>query len=95
MRTRAETAWLAIGAVIGGIIVGTFPTDPRWLWSLIGGVSGGALGLAAAYLAGLKRPWPIRLIAIAAVLIVGFGALFLVVGGRWVTDPRNFNVGSQ
>jgi hypothetical protein len=92
MRTGSGTVWLALGAMVGGMIVGLFPPEPRWLWSLIGGVTGGALGLGGARLAACRWHWALRLLAIAALLALGFGALFLVVGGRWVTDPRNFRI---
>ena len=92
MRTKADTIWLAAGAVVGGLIVGFFPPEPRWLWSLIGGLTGGALGLGAARLIGLKWHWTLRAAAVGVLLAVGFGGLFLVVGGQWITDPRNFRI---
>lgn len=94
MRTRAETLWLAAGAVAGGLIVGLFPPEPRWLWPMLGGAAGGALGLGAARLAVLRWHWAFRAAAIAALLVAGLGGLFLVVGGQWITDPRNFRISS-
>jgi uncharacterized membrane protein (UPF0136 family) len=94
MSSRSSLFALLAGAVLGGLIVGLFPADPRWLWSMIGGVSGGALGLGAAALAAQRWPWPLRAAAVAALLMVGFGTLFLVVGGRWITDPRNIEISS-
>jgi hypothetical protein len=92
MRTRAEAVWLAAGAIAGGLVVGLFPPEPRWLWSLLGGVVGGALGLGAARIAGLRWHWALRAAAVVVLLGAGLGALFLVVGGRWITDPRNFRI---
>jgi hypothetical protein len=92
MRTRVDTLWLAAGAVAGGVIVGLFPPEPRWLWPMLGGITGGALGLGAARLAGLRWHWALRALAIVALLGVGLTALFLVVGSRWITDPRNFRI---
>jgi hypothetical protein len=95
MQTRAETLWLAAGAVAGGVIVGLFPPEPRWLWPVVGGVAGGALGLGAARLAGLRWHWALRAAAIVVVLGVGFGSLFLVIGGQWITNPKNWIFRSQ
>jgi hypothetical protein len=85
---------LVLGAIAGGLIVGLFPPEPRWLWSMIGGLTGGGLGLGAAGLAGLRWPWPLRLLAVTALLLVGFGCLFLVVGRQVILDPRNYQLGS-
>lgn len=94
MRTRSSTLAMVAGAVLGGLIVGFFPAEPRWLWSMIGGVAGGALGLGAAGIAALRWPWVLRLLAVIVLLALGFGCLFLVVGGRWILDPRNLQISS-
>lgn len=52
-------------------------------------------GLAAAVAAHvLARPWPLALrLLLAALLLAGaFLGLYLLAGGLWVTDPRNFQV---
>ncbi|MGV3723117.1 MAG: hypothetical protein ACO1SX_19630 [Actinomycetota bacterium] len=94
MRTRSSTWAMVAGAVLGGLIVGLFPSEPRWLWSVIGGVAGGALGLGAAGLAARRWHWALRALAVLVLLLLGFGCLFLVVGGRWILDPRNLQISS-
>jgi len=61
---------------------------------MVGGVSGGALGIAAAALATCRWHWLLRLAAVATLLLLGFGCLFLVVGRAWVLDPRNIQISS-
>jgi hypothetical protein len=89
----AKAIATALGAVAGGLIVGTFPPYPAWLWGLFGGVSGGGVGLLAAHLAGLPgRPPVLRLGLALLVTLAGFGVLFLVAGYGYVTSPRNWDI---
>jgi len=95
MRTRAEMVWVMAGAVAGGMLVGPFELEPAWLWGLIGGVGGGATGWGVGIIA--ARPWPVaaRLLAGAAVVALGFGALWYVSAGEWVRNPANWEVRPQ
>jgi hypothetical protein len=77
MRTRAETIWVVVCAVIGGMIVGPFHLEPAWAWGMLGGAVGGVLGGIAGYITTLRWPWPVR--ALVAVLVVGLGFF-----GLWV-----------
>ncbi len=94
MQSRGQTAWIIAGAVLGGLIVGPFRLEPGWLWGMVGGAFGGALGAAAAFLAG--RPWhpALRAVAAFAVFVGGFLGLWLLTSFRslleWVeaTLPR-------
>lgn len=94
MRTRGENIWVVLGAVLGGMIVGTFPPEPRWLWGVGGGVAGALLGLLSAYLFSRPWPWPARALGVLAVFGGGFLLLFLGVGRLWITNPHNFNLHS-
>ncbi len=87
MRRGPEVLWVAAGAVVGGMIAGTFPAEPRWLWAIGSGAFGGVLGLAAGAMTRLRWHWALRTLAVTTLLGLGFLGLFLAVGYRYVTDP--------
>jgi hypothetical protein len=78
--------WIIAGAVLGGLIVGSFGFQPAWLWGMAGGAAGGLLGAAAGSLAG--RPWklPVRILVISLVLFVGFFSLWMLASSKFLID---------
>lgn len=81
-----------MGAVVGSLVISVFGLQPPWAWGMLGGVAGGGAASLIGWVA--ARPWPpaARLglgLLIAVAVLTG---LFLLAGGRWITDPRNFDV---
>jgi hypothetical protein len=91
-RTRAEAVWIALGAMVGGFITASFNLEPTWLWAMAGGGGGGATAALAAYVANRPLSRPLRLLSAAAVLVVGFFAIWLIAGRQYITDPANMQV---
>jgi hypothetical protein len=95
MRTRGETVWVMVGAVLGGVVAGPFAGEPPWLWGLLGGLGGGLSGGLAAWLAARPWPTPARLAAAAAALALGLFLVWFAAGSQWVRNPANWEIRPQ
>ena len=94
MRTRAEQLGVMVGAIAGGLVVGSFSLQPAWLWGMAGGVVGGIIGALAVYVTTLKWPSPLRTLVVILIVGGGFAALWMIAGRQFVLDPSNYEITS-
>ena len=94
MRTRVQQVGVVLGAIAGGVVVGSFQLQPVWLWGMGGGAAGGLLGALAAHVTTLRWHWPLRALAAALIVAGGFFALWVIAAGQFVLDPRNYDLRS-
>src|SRR5688572_2972421 len=86
MRRRALSGWVAVGAVVGGLLVGSFDLEPSWVWGMAGGAAGGAVGAAAGYVASLRWKWPLRTLVAVFILLAGFLTLWMAASAQFLRD---------